>query len=124
MNNAKLIGLDEAIEEEVTLEVNGVKFTGFSSVCPYNIIIGNSYLVEVYLTFLGSENFVEIKNEEYSLSQLNRSYAYLLRGQVHDNYIDVGHDVQFNSNGLFSDYPYLSGKFVEVAVDRLDVEFL
>ncbi len=32
-------GLDPHIEEEVILEIDGIEFTGFSSVCP-NIILG------------------------------------------------------------------------------------
>ncbi|MCY8545603.1 hypothetical protein [Bacillus vallismortis] len=37
--------LDPHIEEEVILEIEGVEFTGFSSVCPYEIETGKHYPV-------------------------------------------------------------------------------
>lgn len=37
-------GLDPHIEEEVILEIEGIEFTGFSSVCPYEIEVGKNIL--------------------------------------------------------------------------------
>lgn len=42
--NALVKKLDPHIEEEVILEIEGVEFTGFSSVCPYEIEVGKNIL--------------------------------------------------------------------------------
>ncbi|MBQ4880116.1 hypothetical protein J8M21_23165 [Pseudoalteromonas luteoviolacea] len=43
--NAKVLGLNSDIEEEVTLEVNGIELTCFAGVCPYKLTIGQEYPV-------------------------------------------------------------------------------
>lgn len=43
-------GLDTHIEAEVTLEIDGIEFTGFSSVCPYEIEVGKKYPVLIGFT--------------------------------------------------------------------------
>ncbi|MCG8399404.1 hypothetical protein LWS67_23235, partial [Bacillus atrophaeus] len=45
-------GIDPHIEEEVILEIEGVEFTGFSSVYPYEIEVGKKYPVLVGFTIL------------------------------------------------------------------------
>ena len=44
--------IDELIEEEVTININGVVFTGFSTVCPYKIEEGKIILLFSTLQFL------------------------------------------------------------------------
>lgn len=44
--------IDELIEEAVTININGVVFTGFSTVCPYKIEEGKSYPVILDITVL------------------------------------------------------------------------
>ena len=43
--------IDELIEEEVTININGVVFTGFSTVCPYKIEEGKIILLFSTLQF-------------------------------------------------------------------------
>lgn len=43
--NAKVLGLNPDIEEEVTLEVNGIELTCFAGMCPYELNIGQEYPV-------------------------------------------------------------------------------
>ncbi len=44
--------IDELIEEAVTININGVVFTGFSTVCPYKIEEGKIILLFSTLQFL------------------------------------------------------------------------
>ncbi|MGG0706837.1 hypothetical protein [Bacillus paramobilis] len=41
---------DELIDEEVTIKINGVVFTGFSTVCPYKIEEGKNHPVILDIT--------------------------------------------------------------------------
>ena len=77
MNTAKVVGLNKNIEEEVALDINGIEFTGFAFVCKYPIGLNKLYPVEVYLTFLDSEDFTEIDKEEYSLTRINNTFSYI-----------------------------------------------
>jgi hypothetical protein len=38
--------LDPQIEEEVTIEIEGIQFTGFAFICPYKIEVGKMSLDE------------------------------------------------------------------------------
>lgn len=55
--------LDPQIEEEVTLEIEGIEFTGFSFICPYKIEVGKSYSVSLGFTILNELIIHEIQGE-------------------------------------------------------------
>lgn len=62
--NAFVKGLDPHIEEEVILKIEGIEFTGFSSVCPYEIEVGKKYPVLVGFTILDELVIREIKEKQ------------------------------------------------------------
>ncbi|GLR04989.1 hypothetical protein [Vibrio hyugaensis] len=118
--NAKVLGLNPDIEEEVTLEVNGVELTCFAGMCPYELNIGQEY--PVTFEMLDFELTEQESTEETSMTRVDSTYAYKLLGRLNGNTIDAG--LKICDDFLESDYAYLDGQFICLCVERLDVEFL
>ncbi|MED3386034.1 hypothetical protein [Bacillus subtilis] len=116
-------GLDPHIEEEVILEIEGVEFTGFSSVCPYEIEVGKKYPVLVGFTILDELVIRESIEKTKELERIGLGYQYYIRGVLQEDSIDAG-IVLTDEDEYFSEYPYLIGKNVEMKVDRISIEFL
>ncbi|MDR4228442.1 hypothetical protein [Bacillus mojavensis] len=116
-------GIDPHIEEEVILEIEGVEFTGFSSVYPYEIEVGKKYPVLVGFTILDELVIRENKEETKDLERIGLGYQYYIRGVLQEDSIDAG-IVLTDEDEYFSEYPYLIGEHVEIKVDRISVEFL
>ncbi|QBJ84372.1 hypothetical protein C7M23_00875 [Bacillus subtilis] len=121
--NAFVKGLDSHIEEEVILEIEGIEFTGFSSVCPYEIELGKKYPVLVGFTILDELVIRESIEKTKELEQIGLGYQYYIRGILQEDSIDAG-IVLTDEDEYFSEYPYLIGKNVEMKVDRISIEFL
>ncbi|QJC98292.1 hypothetical protein HC660_38450 [Bacillus mojavensis] len=115
--------LDPHIEEEVILEIEGIEFTGFSSVCPYEIEVGKKYPVLVGFTILDELVIRESIEKTKELERIGLGYQYYIRGVLHEDSIDAG-IVLTDEDEYFSEYPYLIGEHVEIKVDRISVEFL
>jgi len=116
---AKVLKLDPDIEEEVTLDVNGIEITCFASVCPFKISVGKEYPVAFEFDDF---DISEQSTEETSLARLGSDYSYELKGKLDGDTVDVG--IRIRDEFLSSEYGYLDGKFVSLKVGRLDVEFL
>lgn len=116
-------GLDPQIEEEVTLEIEGVEFTGFAFICPYNIELGKSYPVSIGFTILDELIIREIKEDKRKLERIGLGYEYRISGLLKVDSIDA-RIVLTDEDEYFTDYPELIEKFVEMRVDRISIEFL
>lgn len=115
--------LDPLIEEEVTLEVEGIEFTGFAFICPYEIEVGRRYPVSIGFTILDELIIREIYEDKKELERIDEGFQYYLRGLLQEDSIDTG-VVFTDEDEYFADYPDLLGKYVEMKVDRISIEFL
>ena len=115
--------LDPQIEEEVTIEIEGIEFTGFAFICPYKIEVGKSYPVSIGFTILNELMIHEIQGEKKEIERISLDYEYYIRGLLHEDTIDAGL-VFTDDDEYFSDYPELMDKLVEIKVDRISIEFL
>ena len=115
--------LDPQIEEEVTIEIEGIEFTGFSFICPYKIELGKSYPVSIGFTILNELMIREIQGEKKEIERIGLGYEYYIRGLLHGDKIDAGL-IFTDDDEYFSDYPELIDKFTEIKVDRISIEFL
>ncbi len=116
----KAIG--DNVEEEVTLDLNDLKVTCFAGVCPYEIHEGERYPVSLELIVFDDYEVKESEVEFAGLEQIGESFSYWIKGRLEKGVIDCG--IQFEDEILLSDYGYLDGKFIQLKVDRIDVEFL
>lgn len=115
--------LDPHIEEEVTLEVEGFEFTGFAFICPYEIEVGRRYPVSIGFTILDELIIREVYEGRQELERIDEGFQYYLRGLLQVDSIDTG-VVFTDEDEYFADYPDLIGKYVEMKVDRISIEFL
>lgn len=115
--------LDPQIEEEVTIEIEGIEFTGFAFICPYKIEVGKSYPVSIGFTILNELMIREIQGEKKEIERIGLGYEYYIRGLLHEDKIEAGL-VFTDDDEYFSDYPELMDKYTEIKVDRISIEFL
>ncbi|MGG3889009.1 hypothetical protein [Metabacillus fastidiosus] len=115
--------LDPQIEEEVTIEIEGIEFTGFAFICPYKIELGKSYPVSIGFTILDELMIREIQGEKKEIERIGLGYEYYIRGLLHEDVIDAG-IVFTDEDEYFSNYPELVEKNIEIRVDRISIEFL
>lgn len=122
---AKLIELSPLIEEEAVLEINGQRLVVFINNCPFEIIQGGQYLVEMELAILDDFVISKIHSGEKAIEQIGDSFSYFIRGtlNIDNGNIDAGILFEVDSEFLF-DYGYLHNQNVQIRVDRLSVDFI
>ncbi len=114
--------LSEDIEEEVTIKIDNVEFVAFANILPYELEIGKSYEVLVGITILDDFEIHEINFESKEIMSIDNTFKYLIRGFVKESgIIDAGIIIE---DEIFKEYQYLIGRYIEVEVDRINVEFL
>lgn len=78
-------GLDPHIEEEVTLEIQGIEFTGFAFICPYEIEVGERYPVSIRFTILDGLEIREICDSRKEFERIGSSFKYYIRGILNED---------------------------------------
>lgn len=121
----KLIELSPLIEEEAVLEINGQRLVAFINDCPFEIIQGGQYQVEMELAILDDFVISKIDSDEKGIEQIGDSFSYFIRGtlNINNGTIDAGILFEVDSEFLF-DYGYLHNQNVQIRVDRLSVDFI
>lgn len=123
---AKVINISTIIEEEVTIEINGIQIIAFINECPFELIVGEVYQIVLDVTILDEFIIKQVNLEEYKIHQENNSFAYTLQGKLDfdEGTLEVG-GINFEIDKEFlMDYGYLHEQYVQIKVDRLTVEFL
>ncbi|MFT7723420.1 MAG: hypothetical protein QM788_11390 [Roseateles sp.] len=121
---AQVIKLNDDIEEEVALQINGVRLNCFASVCPYPIEEGKSYSVQLELVMLDDYEVMESPDDAApAFVETGKGFAYLVQGKLNGRYFEAG-GLVFEDEVLQTEFGYLDGKMVTVKADRIDVEFL
>ncbi|WP_205205198.1 hypothetical protein [Azonexus hydrophilus] len=118
---AKILHIDENVEEKVTLQIGNTELTCFASVCPYAIKVGLSYPVE--LNLFDDYTIEEISDDsEPSLVRVGNAFAYVITGRLNGRCLESG-ELIFKEDALLSDFGYLDGKMVAIKVGRIDADF-
>lgn len=120
--NALVKKIDDDVEEEVTLSLNGFEVTCFAGVCPYQIEEGKEYPVSFELMIFDDYHVNESKEEMPSLERVGSSFSYWIIGKLEGGIVNSS--IPFEDEILLSDYGYLDGKYIRLKIDRIDVEFL
>ncbi|MTI48434.1 MAG: hypothetical protein FH761_11370 [Firmicutes bacterium] len=114
--------VNKNIEEEVVLEVDDIEFVGFANIVPYKINEGYEYEVLLGITVLDDFYIEESESRRKEIKRINDDFEYIIRGKLQDGgKIDAGIIIE---DELLEEYNYLVGKYVEIKVDRISVEFL
>ncbi|MGG2134687.1 hypothetical protein AB1284_25870 [Bacillus sp. S2(2024)] len=115
--------IDELIEEEVTINISGVVFTGFSTVCPYKIEEGKSYPVNLDITVFDDIEINKGIDGVKNLKRIDNSFKYRISGILNREFIDAGIIIT-DADENFLEYSEYFNKYVEIEVDRINIEFL
>ncbi|WP_040952002.1 hypothetical protein [Gorillibacterium massiliense] len=113
---------DPNIEEEVKIEINGVELIGFVDSFPYGINIGGYYPVEIGITVLDDLELKEIDRPAKEIEQIEEGFGYFIRGELDGDRLYSA--IIFQDDEWFQEYCYLTGKYVEIVIDRISIEFL
>jgi len=120
---AKILLIDELIEEEVTLQIGSTKLMCFASVCPYEFEVNSSHSVELHLFVIDDYVVEEAPSDSRpSIVQVGNSFAHIITGRLNGRYLESG-ELTFEDDVLLSDFGYLDGKMVAIKVDRIDADF-
>ncbi|MGF2621228.1 hypothetical protein [Bacillus cereus] len=114
---------DELIDEEVTININGVVFTGFSTVCSYKIEEGKSYPVIFDITVYDNIEINEGIEGVKSLKRIDNSFKYRISGILNRGFIDAGIIIT-DEDEIFLERSEYFNKYVEIEVDRINIEFV
>jgi hypothetical protein len=115
--------INQDIEGEVTLVVNGLELTCFSNMPPSLNSIGTECEIEFLPMVFGEYDVHEVPDTSGPLVQrVGNSFSYVVSGLLNEGAIDAG-PVTFEDEVLQSEFGYLDGKMVAWKIDRLDVDF-
>lgn len=119
-NIAKIISLNEEIEEEAVVQINNTKFVAFMVYVPYAVEINKHYPVDV--GFFADEIDIQENSEVVkNLIRVGETFQYAVNGYLNDKgQLNVGFLIE---DEIFEDYEYLYGKYVKFKVDRIDLGF-
>lgn len=123
---AVIIGFNANIEEEVIVEINGVTIACFMPYgLPYQVEVGNRYPSSIEVIALDDIEMQEIQEPKTGFEAIKSSFAYFVKGKFNaeERTIDAGIKVQIDESYLI-DYGYLDGKYVQIRVDRININFL
>jgi len=119
---AVVLTVDQIVEEEVLLLVNGVKVKCFTSYCPLKIEVGKSYEVDFEIV-LPDGNFIVAAEKSNStlVEMIDDGFSCILYGYLDGS--TFRSFVDFTDQEIHYDYPEFNEQFVNVRVDRIDVSF-
>lgn len=121
---SKILRLDENIEEEAVLLIEGILLTCFVNVCPFKIEENMKYQVDLNLWSIEGLELAEVsENEPSAISRIGTGFAYSLTGRLNKGQLDVG-ALCFEDPAFLTEFSYLEGKNVRVIADRIEAEFM
>lgn len=120
---AKLISLSDDIEEEAFLSLGEKEIYCFIDSAPYPLIEGNTYLVEINLSFLDDELLDEADSMHLSFERVGETFSYEIVGFLSgDKLITDG--VVFQDEIFIEEFSFLNSKYVALKPDRVSISFL
>lgn len=120
---AKIIALNEDIEEEVILSFGDKEICCFVDSAPYELIENNVYLVELGLSFLNEEVISESDRKMVSFNRISESFSYEIIGFLSGDQL-ITDGVIFQDEIFQKEFSFLDSKYVILQPDRISVSFL
>lgn len=118
---AKVLALNDHVEEDVTLLIEGTVINCFISYSPYQIMIGNTYDVELTIN-LADDYHIERAQPRNTLAEwAGCGYSYFLYGELCNDSLHTF--TTLNDEDLHYDHPECNDHFIKLKVERIDVTF-
>ncbi|WP_426578162.1 hypothetical protein ACP179_10360 [Xenorhabdus stockiae] len=119
---AKVIALNEHIEEEVVLSFGEQIICCFINEFKEQLYVGHTYLVELGLMFLDEEKIEISKNKNFSLQKIDNTFSYEINGYLFENKIIMS-NLTFEDDILYN-HSYFENEYVKIHTDRITVDFI
>ncbi|QMT33090.1 hypothetical protein LNQ82_00720 [Conchiformibius steedae DSM 2580] len=118
---AKLVKLDEEIEELGFFIINGIELLCFISSVTFQLELNKEYLVELTYQIL-DEYHINNTPEQYTIGfkNINNNFNYHLYGSFKENILSVN-SIKFTDEFLVNHFPYLENKNIVLFIDRLEI---
>lgn len=101
---------------------DNTELLGFVGYCPYPIEVGKTYPIKLGITVLDDLDIKRVSTPSKGFTRCNNSFSYQIRGILLDRGIlDAGIIIE---DEVFFNYSFLFNQYVEIRVDRLNVEFV
>lgn len=119
---AKVQALNPDVEEEITLDVDGLIVVGFASNRPA-LAVGDSRKVQLKL-FTASDYGLTLASSDSapSIARVGSGFGYRIVGTLVDQGISVG-NLMLQDESLSTEFAYLMGEKVSLEADRIGVRF-
>ncbi|MBV6821312.1 hypothetical protein [Pseudomonas sp. PD9R] len=118
---ALVVEIDEVVEDVMVLLVEGVLVKCFASYCPSKIKVGKQYNVEFEMVLPEANFLVPAHGTDAKIEMTGNGLSCVISGYLDG---DVFHSfVDFMDQGIHYEYPQFNKRYVEVAVERIDVSF-
>jgi hypothetical protein len=119
---AKVQALNTDVEEEVTLDVDGLVVVGFASNRPA-LRVGDSRKVQLKLFTATDYGLTPASSDSSpSITRVGTGFGYRIVGTMVEQGVSVG-AVTLQDESLPTDFTYLMGEKVSLVVDRIGVSF-
>lgn len=122
IKQATVVAIDELIDEEVTLLIDGTLVTCFANYIPYEIEVGMTYAVELTLYLSEHYEAQRISSTNALIQRIDSSFAYVLYGTLNNNAFNTF--TLLTVDGIHHDHPDLNDSLIKLTVERIDVAFL
>ena len=119
---ARVLALNEHVEEDVTLLIEGTVINCFISYCLNEIEVGKSYDVELTLNIPDDYQIQKVEPRKTLAEKAGRGYSYFLYGELRNDLFFTFTSLKVE--GVHYDHPDCNDHFIKLEVERIDVAFL
>lgn len=118
---AKLVKLDEYIEELGLFIINGIELLCFISYTTFELELNKEYLVELNYQIFDEYDVKSIPEKyETHFQNINNNFNYYLYGSFKGNILFID-SIKFVDDFLLSNFYYLENKNIVLFIDRLEI---
>ena len=117
----QVIALNEYVDEDVTLLVEGTVINCFVSYCPYEIEVGKTYDMELTLNLSDDYEIERVQERETLAEKIDRSYCYFLYGHLHNDIFLTF--TPLSDEDIHYEHPECNEHFIKLKVQRIDASF-
>ncbi|NNA67921.1 hypothetical protein [Pseudomonas gessardii] len=122
LKKALVVAINEHVDEDVTLVIDGITVNCFASVYPYEISIGNTYDIELTLTLTENYEIQSVTSIDRLVEKKGNGYAYFLYGKLCNDIFNTF--TVFHGEEIHYEHPELNDQFIKLEVSRIDATFL
>ena len=118
---ARVVALNEHVEEDVTLLIDGALINCFIGYCPYDIEVGKTYDVELIINLSDAYEIERVEPNKLLAEKIDNGYSYFLYGKLFNEKFFTF--TTLYDEDIHYDHPEYNEHFIKLKVERIDVSF-